>query len=106
MKGSMKVRPHTIQILVDPNNGDFVYLPAVYHATEKEQIRWIANGSWAIQFPNGTPLNEGVTLRGAPEVEVDSSVREGAKGVYHYAVAVEINGEVFLDAGCPTIVIG
>ena len=101
----MKVREGFIQIFVEPKTGNFIYVPSVYHAAPNSSITWIANGNWAAQFPHGTPLAEGqISLGGSRGVEIPSTVSK-AKGVYHYMVAVEIEGRVFLDAGCPTIII-
>jgi hypothetical protein len=101
------VRSHLIEIYVDPRTGNFTYKPAVYHAKAGKEtpVSWYANGDWAVQFTSGTPL-ETLGIRGHAEKVVDTKVRSDApRGVYHYAVAVTIDHDVFLDAGCPTIVI-
>jgi hypothetical protein len=95
-----------IKIEVKPN-GDFSNDHAVCHATEGDRITWYVNGNWAVLFTGGTPLNS-VSFSGhAQEASYgkDSVVRSGAKGIYHYAVSVAIGKDVFLDAGCPIIVI-
>ncbi len=103
MKESM--RNHLIEIYVDPNTKNFTYRPAVYHARPGAPVAWRANGTFAIQFTGGTPL-EKTGIHGRVEEVFESKIRSDARGIYHYAVAVAIGDEVFLDAGCPTIVIG
>jgi len=103
MKESM--RNHLIEIVVDPQTKDITYRPAVYHARAGTTLAWRANGTFAIQFTGGTPL-EKAGIHGQVEEVVESKLRSDARGIYHYAVAVAIGNEVFLDAGCPTIVIG
>src|SRR5215468_5284423 len=100
----MELKDGFIQIFVKSKTRNFTYLPAVYHAKANSSITWIANGNWAAQFYNGTPLKEGTSLSASKGVELKTTVTD-VKGVYHFAVAVEIGGEVFLDAGCPTIII-
>ena len=105
MKESL--RNHLIEIYVDQRTGNFTYTPAVFHAkAEKETpVSWCANGDFAVQFTGGTPLNT-LGVRGHAEKVVDTHVRSDApRGAYHYAVAVAIGHDIFLDAGCPTIVI-
>ena len=100
-------RNHLIEIYVDPKTGNFTYTPSVFHAKAEQEspISFRANGDFGIQFRDGTPLTT-VELRGHAEKVVDTSVRADApRGVYHYAVAVTIGHETFVDAGCPTIII-
>jgi plastocyanin len=98
-----------IKIEVKPN-GDLVYDPAVHRATEGDRITWYSNADWAVLFTGGTPLTS-VSFSGhagPPEKATfgkNSVVRAGAQGIYHYAVAVANSKGVFLDAGCPTIII-
>jgi len=100
----MKESDHPIEISVDPGTGNFTYNPAVYHTRPTAPIAWLANGTFAIQFTGGTPLDK-AGIRGPGREVVHSKIRSDARGIYHYAVAVEIDGKIFLDAGCPTIVI-
>lgn len=104
MKESM--RSHLIEIEVDPQTKNFTYRPAVYHARAGATVAWRANGTFAIEFTGGTPLEKGAGIHGQVEEVVESKLRSDARGIYHYAVAVAVGNEVFLDAGCPTIVIG
>ena len=101
-------RNHLIEIYVDTKTGNFTYTPAVFHAKAEQEspISFRANGDFAIQFKGATPLRT-VEVRGHAERVVDTSVRADApRGAYHYVVAVAIGHELFLDAGCPVIVIG
>jgi hypothetical protein len=103
----MKENEYMIKIYVDKATRNFTYKPAVYHAKAEDQtpVLWCANGDFAVQFVSGTPL-ETVGIRGHAEKVLETKVRKDApKGVYHYAVAVAIGHDIFLDAGCPTIVI-
>jgi hypothetical protein len=66
----------------------------------------VANGNWALVFAGRTPLDT-AEVHGVAGKKSSSRVSKDApKGVYHYAVAVAIGNKVFLDAECPTIVIG
>src|SRR5215831_10738177 len=93
------------------DNGNFTYYPAVCHATPEDRINWNAKGNWATQVTGGTPLARTFYSGHAEKVEFtdDNKVREGVKGIFHYAVAVAVPGSpvfpVLLDAGCPTIII-
>ena len=102
MKESDRNQP--IEISVDPDTKNFTYKPAVYHTRPTAPIAWRANGTFAIQFTGGTPLDK-AGIRGPAHEVIYSKIRPDARGIYHYAVAVAIGNEVFLDAGCPTIVI-
>ena len=94
-----------IEIFVDPSTKNFTYTPAVYHTRPSAPIAWRTNGTFLVQFTSLTPL-ETVGIGGAAEKVVDTLVRRDApRGVYHYSVAVAIGHDIFLDAGCPTIVI-
>jgi hypothetical protein len=95
-----------IEIKVDSETGDFTYTRSVCHASPSDPISWVANGDWAIVFAGLTPL-ETAEVHGMAGKKSPSRVsRTAPKGVYHYAVAVVVGHKVFLDAGCPTIVIG
>ena len=96
-----------IEIKVDSETGDFTYTRSVCHASPSDPISWVANGDWAVMFTGQTPLNTAEIRGRAGRVSPPARVsREAAKGLYHYAVAVAVGTRVFLDAGCPTIVIG
>ncbi len=96
-----------IRIEVDAETGDFTYIPSVCHVSPNGRISWVANGDWAVMFTDRTPLNTAEIRGRAGKLSPPARVsRDAAKGPYHYAVAVAVGNRVFLDAGCPTIVIG
>ena len=92
--------------IVVRSNGDFEYFPGLCHARRGEPITWRANGPWSIQFNGETPLDS-VSVHGPADKAVESRVRsDAARGTYHDAGAVLHEGQIYLDAGCPTIIIG
>jgi len=95
-----------IRIEVDAETGDFTYIPSVCHVSPNGRISWVANGDWAVVFTGKTPLNTAEIHGRAGKVSPFRVSRGAAEGIYHYAVAVALGNRVFLDAGCPTIVIG
>jgi hypothetical protein len=98
-------RSQPIGVFADPSTKNFTYTPAVYHTRPGTPIAWRANGTFLVQFTSGTPLDT-VGIGGAADIAVETCVRPDApKGVYHYSVAVAIGQDIFMDAGCPTIVI-
>jgi len=95
----------SIRIFVDTERrGNISYEPAVCHVERGDTILWRANGNLAIQFKGETPI--GKFRPGNGMSELAARVRNDAPpGVYHYAVAVAVENKLFLDSGCPTIII-
>lgn len=93
-----------IRISVDAERtGNITYEPAVCHLTQGDTIVWHANGNLAIQFQGQSPIGK---IRLQEPHELVAKLRADAPpGAYHYAVAVAVGSKVFLDAGCPTIII-
>ena len=100
----------TIRIAVDPDTGNITYVPSVTHVRRGDSISWRANGHFAIMFRDGTPADH-VGIQSGPEQDSAPLVlrKDAPLGHYHYqvAVAVETPGglRVFLDAGCPDIIV-
>jgi len=98
-----------VHIVVDPSSGDISYKPAVLHGRRRDAIRWTCeSGPFAIQFAGQTPLAsaDGRSDPGRGEWVVEKEVREDASpGGYRYVCAVYADGRVFIDAGCPVIII-
>ncbi len=95
----------SIRIFVDTERGgNITYEPAVCHVERGDTLLWRANGNVAIQFKGESPI--GRFRPGDGACELAAKVRDDAPpGVYHYAVAVAVENKLFLDAGCPTIII-
>ena len=101
----------TIQIEVDPESGHFTYGPSVLRARRGDAISWrCVSGNFVVMFRDLTPL-ERFSLHGVKNKETETLRVEldAQRGHYHYqvAVAVETPGgiRVFLDGGCPDIIV-
>ncbi len=100
-----------VRITVDPLSGDITYRPAVLHGRRVDVVRWTCeSGSFAIQFAGLTPFESADDRSGGDKVArewvIEKQVRDNASpGVYRYVFAVCADGRVFVDAGCPVIII-
>ena len=100
-----------IVIGVDSETGDIHYSRSVMHAQKGEEIEWISsNGPFAVQFTGVSPLNQVGRRAVRNEARglwvVRGEVRtEAAPAAYPYVCAVYTDGRVFVDAGCPEIII-
>jgi len=99
--------PFTIHIFVDAR-GNFTYVPALLRARVGNRVRWKShNGPFIVSFPSRTPFGTVSHFQGTnvstPEAGV--AIAAGATGVYKYVVAVCRPEGVFIDAGCPEIMI-
>jgi plastocyanin len=85
---------------------DLIYEPAVLHAHPGDSIRWTcANGPFVIQFLRSIPLGK-VHIHSKGNEIAPIPVTPGApKGRHAYAVAVCSGDIVYIDAGCPEIII-
>jgi len=111
--------PHTVTITVN-NDGDFTYSPSTLHAKVVDTVSWTSGtlGPFAISFMDSTPFPV-VSLsshkNGKGEHVIDpQQIQEDTVGHHHYAVAVAhttsgpdvaMSTTVFLDSGCPDIVV-
>lgn len=97
---------YTIEIFVD-GNGNFKYSHAALRAKRGDLIRWVSgDGNFGLTFPAHTPFNQ-VDFRGNKGFETAfATVRADAPlGAYHYAVSVAADNGVWINAGCPEVII-
>ena len=106
----MAERDNVITIKVN-EHGDFTYDPSVKHVKPGETITWTSTqGPFAICFKDRTPFDHlnHHAIRGAESNSWAVSsrpMRVTKSGHFHYAVAIYADGKVFLDAGCPEIIV-
>lgn len=105
-----------VVISVDPPTGDITYAPSALHVSHRDKVIWETSpeNPFTIVFPQ-TPFEDGrVSLRSPGPPLESPPFAPNALGVYHYMVAVSVSvsvegkkrPEIFLDAGCPDIVVG
>lgn len=102
-----------VVISVDPETGDITYAPSALHVSQKDTVIWETAGRhpFTIVFPQ-TPFADGtVSLRSSGLPVESHPFAPAALGIYHYLVAVAVGGgkdgaKIFLDAGCPDIIVG
>ena len=103
-----------VVISVDPKTGDITYAPSVLHVSRRDRVTWktARNDPFTVVFPQ-TPFADGtVSLRSSGPPLKSPAFAEDAAGVYHYMVAISVEireggpSEIFLDAGCPDIIVG
>jgi hypothetical protein len=104
---------HIVAIDVLPDGqqaAHFQYSHAVLHMYKGDDVKWeSAAGPFVIQFQRGTPLGR-VHHYSVPSnarhsigpIPIPQSVPAGR---YSYAVAMYRNPTVYIDAGCPEIII-
>ncbi len=99
-----------IKIQVLTADGDMAYSASVQHVSVGETITWTSEtGPFTLAFAN-SPLNEGGQIRSTGPVAAlntgTGTVKAGAaKGCYYYTVAATLNGQIYMDPGCPEIII-
>jgi hypothetical protein len=93
----------TIQIRVQGE--DITVEPTAAHLAVGDAIEWHLDGedgAMLLTFTDGEVVG-GTKLRAAPGRP--ASARAAKRGVFHYQVAVYVDGEIHADVGCPTIII-
>lgn len=106
----MSNEPREVEIKVEAGTHEINYSAALLHAKPGDAIWWWSNqGPFAIQFAGISPVLFGGRRSLAVKdnyFKLEGIVRESAQpGVYRYACALSVHGEVHLDAGCPEIII-
>jgi hypothetical protein len=88
--------------------GDITYAPAVSNVARGDGIAWNAAAPFTLVFRERTPFDEAV-LHSEPTGEshaVRTNVRADAPpGIYYYAVGIATPDGVFVDAGCPAVIV-
>ena len=105
-------RQLTVDIAVVPDGSDsaaahLVYTPAVLRARPTDIVQWTCgNGPFVIQFLRNTPLKKvHIHSSGSRGTEPIFVPQDAPAGRYPYAVAVSAGETVYIDAGCPEIII-
>lgn len=98
-----------VRITVLNPAGDMTYSAAVQHVNRGARIDWTSDGPIAVSFRD-SPLDQGRQVRSdapaGPVYTASATVGAAAKpGTYYYAVAAVKDGRVYLDAGCPQIIV-
>jgi hypothetical protein len=101
----------TIHISVDPKTGHFTYVPSVLRARHGDPVNWkCESGNFVLMFRDSTPL-ERFTLHGVIHRETEPMTVEphAKRGHHHYQVAIAVETEegirVYIDGGCPDIIV-
>ena len=95
----------TVKLQIVPETGDLTCIPTVLHARPGQPIQFESDGLPFSILSNGlSPLNR-VDIRSAGKPEDVSARVDAQPGVYSFACAVFCNGRIYMDAGCPSIII-
>lgn len=108
----------TIRIRVDRKTGDVTLDPTCASIDGKEApVTWVLEdgiredepladrGSFLVVFPDGEVLGlVEIRSRGRGDrVTASAKVSGKRKGLFHYKVAVSLDGVVYADMGCPSV---
>jgi len=111
---------YEVSIQVNATNGhlNFTYAPSVLHTCAGDTVVWKSgDGPFAIEFKHDTPGPDVGTHGhqiGSHWESGQFQIRQGARGHYHYAVAIsltsdnfdlDVKGRIALDAACPEIIV-
>jgi plastocyanin len=108
----------TIKAIPAYGHINFTYQPSVLHACAGDTVVWTSeDGPFAIEFKEDTPgpdIGTHGNQVGGHWESAQFQIRQGARGHYHYAVAVVLANDIFetgvkgrvaLDAACPEIIV-
>ena len=97
---------HVIDISVNNLTGDFYYSPSTVRVPDPglDTVQWQCSVPFALMFREGTPIDH-MEIYGGGGPTPMFTVVGSAKGHYHYAVAVFDGTRVFIDSGCPDIIV-
>ena len=107
----MAGKTHVVSIRVN-EDGDFCYDPSVKNIKRGQSVTWTSTqGPFALSFRSRTPVSQiHLQSKKAGSANAWSITSRPAKvsepGHFHYAVALCMDGKVYLDASCPEIVVG
>ncbi len=97
----------SISITVDTATGNITVAPSTAYFNRGQTVQWgltNSNGtSLTISFKDGTPFNT-QQVSGSNSVE-SGILTDAPKGVYHYIVAAQVGGTIYVTPGCPEIVV-
>lgn len=102
-----------------PAFGDFTYSPSTVHLQHNDPnpVEFEPSGSLKrasaivvrVYFPGISPLNDEISFsiakKGAKATGTTGSTLNGQIGTFHYFTAIYVDGKLYLDADCPTIIV-
>jgi plastocyanin len=94
------------------DDGDFHYQPSVKNVKLGQSVTWTcAQGPFSISFKDRTPFGRTNLHATKPEGSdswyvTSAPAKTSELGHFHYAVAIFTNDRVYLDAGCPEVILG
>jgi hypothetical protein len=112
----------TVEIGMTPFNKDFVnfiFSPTTTHANRRDVVEFelspalrTRNVVVRIHFPYVSPFDDEISFTTVSKGKargkfMGTSVARvtGGKGTYHYYVAMYVDGQLFVDADCPTLIV-
>jgi len=90
----------------DPNGPDnFIYNPGYLQVHPEDRVSFTCNHAFAVKFLNSSPFDVSeISSRSASTSEYFTIRSNAKKKSYHYAVmAINSDGLIQMDAGCPTL---
>jgi hypothetical protein len=95
---------HVVTIEVD-QWGNFSYGKGALRVKVGDTVTWeCPSGNFAVSFER-SPF-EDVHFSGTPRVRADAGMVQNVPyGSYHYAVAVAVGSTLWINAGCPEIIV-
>jgi plastocyanin len=92
-----------VKIAVDTKTRDVTVAPTAVNVTPGMTLRWEAENaqSFVLTFDDARLLDKGHEIVGNGG-KAEARILE-RKGIFHYDVALSVNGEVFVLTGCPSV---
>lgn len=93
------------------DDGDFHYKPSVKKLKAGESVTWTCDqGPFAVSFKERTPFGRtnlhSTKAKDGKSWAINSVLpKNPERGHFHYAVAIYAGEKVYLDAGCPEVII-
>lgn len=102
----------TVTIYLEPDDVGgmhITYRPAVLHARRGDSIKWqCIDGQFVIEFKGQTPVGK-VRIQSDPNHEIKTAgaaiSADARPGHYDYAMVVHTDTRLYMDVGCPEIII-
>jgi hypothetical protein len=89
--------------------GNITYAPAVSNVAQGELITWSFEGPFTLVFRERTPFDDAV-LHSEKETATSQIVKKLVRAdappdIYYYAVGIGTKDGIFVDAGCPAVIV-
>lgn len=93
------------QIDVALKNGELTVSPTAARIGSYQAVEWTfpANSSALLVFPDGEPF--GATELRAERGRICGNRVTRAAGTFHYQVIICLDGKIYADTSCPTVII-